>query len=76
LCWVKSGQVGVKSGQFRLLADISPTPDGDGAINIGDLLFIITHWGATGNHSADVTFDGSVGIADLLAVIAAWGACR
>jgi hypothetical protein len=58
------------------MADTAPVPGGNGVINIDDLLFIINHWGATGNHTADVTFNGFVNIADLLAVINAWGPCN
>ncbi|MCI0365335.1 MAG: dockerin type I domain-containing protein [Phycisphaerales bacterium] len=55
-------------------ADIAPLPDGDGLVNVVDLLAVISNWGAAGG-AADVTGDGTVNIADLLAVISAWGVC-
>jgi hypothetical protein len=65
-------------------ADISPQPTGDGAVNIDDLLLVISAWGPcpappaacpaniiAAGASADV-----VDIDDLLAVISAWGPCQ
>jgi hypothetical protein len=61
--------------------EVQPLPlcpadvNGDGSVNIADLLGVIASWGATGNNPADVNGDGTVNITDLLGVIAAWGAC-
>ena len=45
--------------------------DGDGTVNIGDLLEILSQWGTcTGGCSADTNDDGRVDMADLLTVIA------
>jgi len=53
------------------LADIN----GDGVVNVADMLLVIGNWGAGAGNIADVNFDGTVGVGDLLAVIAAWGNC-
>jgi hypothetical protein len=61
--------------------EVQPLPlcpadvNGDGSVNITDLLAVIASWGAAGGNPADVNGDGTVNIADLLGVIAAWGAC-
>ena len=56
---------------------IPPSPDtnGDGEVNVVDLLRVIQSWGACVNPAqcpADVTHDGNVDTADLLGVLAAW----
>ncbi|MCI0632037.1 MAG: dockerin type I domain-containing protein [Phycisphaerales bacterium] len=56
-------------------ADISPQPDGDGLVNVGDLLAVIANWGGGAGNIADVNVDGAVDVLDLLAVIGAWGTC-
>jgi hypothetical protein len=56
-------------------ADISPLLGGDGVVNAGDLLLVITNWGPAGGSSADITSNRLVNAADLLAVINAWGPC-
>ena len=48
--------------------------DGDGDVNVTDLLAIIDQWGASGS-PADVTGDGVVDVSDLLAVVGNWGPC-
>ena len=61
-------------------ADIAPLPNGNGLVNIDDLLMVIGGWGACPlpcppNCPADVTHNCTVNIDDLLTVIAAWGMC-
>jgi len=65
-------------------ADIAPAPCRDGAVNVADLLAVISAWGPCAScppaHcAADIApapaGDCSVNVADLLAVISAWGAC-
>ena len=48
--------------------------NGDGAVNVTDLLAAIADWGMT-DSPADVNGDGIVNVSDLLAMIAAWGEC-
>ena len=52
---------------LRLKADVN----GDGVVDINDLIVVATNFGQTGPNSADVNDDGIVDIADLLIVAAA-----
>jgi plastocyanin len=54
------------------LADIN----GDGAVDITDLLGLIGAWGACDGCDEDLDGNGTVNVSDLLEVIAAWGACE
>jgi probable HAF family extracellular repeat protein len=56
-------------------ADIAPLPDGNGTVNIDDLLLVINSWGMTGLMPADINHDLLVNIDDLLMVINTWGTC-
>jgi hypothetical protein len=61
-------------------ADVAPQPFGDCAVNVQDLLAVITSWGACPPPcprfcDADVNHDCTVNVVDLLAVIAGWGPC-
>ena len=62
------------------LADV----DGSGAVDVNDLVAVITNWGPVppGDPAADITDftgtgppDGVVDVNDLNAVIVGWGAC-
>ncbi|MCI0631983.1 MAG: hypothetical protein L0Y44_15165 [Phycisphaerales bacterium] len=59
-------------------ADIAPQPGGDGVVNVGDLLMVISAWGFS-DGPADIapppTGNGAVNVEDLLMVISAWGQC-
>jgi hypothetical protein len=64
-------------------ADIAPIPNGDGLVNVDDLLAVINAWGVCPPGApcpADIapppSGDGTVGVDDLIAVINAWGPCR
>ena len=49
--------------------------DGNGSVDVGDLLAVIDAWGQV--HSpADVNQDGIVDVSDLLMVVGNWGACE
>ena len=55
----------LKSGRvIELVLDVN----GDGAINILDLLFVASHFGGTGHIEADVNKDGVVDIRDLVLI--------
>ena len=56
--------------------DTSCTGDtnGDGTVNVTDILAVVGAWGESGG-SSDVNGDGIVDVSDLLAVVNAWGAC-
>jgi hypothetical protein len=49
--------------------------DGNGTVNVDDLLAVINSWGACAGCAADINDDGTVNVDDLLAVINAWGRC-
>ena len=52
-----------------------PDINGDGYVNVSDLLAVIDQWGLT-NSPADVNFDGMVDVSDLLMVVGYWGPCE
>lgn len=59
-------------------ADIAPPPDGDGDVNVADLLAVITAWGPCNGCPQDFVppgGDSQVNVVDLLGIITAWGAC-
>ena len=47
--------------------------NGDGSVNITDILAVIGNWGGTGE--GDVNGDDIVNVTDLLEVVSAWGPC-
>ena len=49
--------------------------DGDGIVNIADLIAVILAWGPCPGCPEDVTGDGVVNVADLVVVIVTWGVC-
>ncbi len=48
--------------------------NGDGAVNVQDLLMLLAHYGQAGGPS-DIDGDGAVNVSDLLALLAALGPC-
>ncbi len=68
----------VESGlQVIDVSSCEPCPadlDDSGAVDIGDLLAILTAWGNKGGPE-DLDGNGVVDFGDLLAVLEAWGAC-
>ena len=59
-------------------ADIAP-PDGNGVVNVDDLLLVINSWGGCPGCPADIapppSGNGTVNVDDLLQVINSWGLC-
>ncbi len=49
--------------------------DGNGVIDVDDLLTVIESWGNCTNCSADVDNSGAVDVDDLLTIIDVWGPC-
>ena len=47
--------------------------DGNGSVDISDLLAVISDWGPCQGCQADLDADGQVGVEDLLRVLADWG---
>jgi hypothetical protein len=56
------------------LADIEPV-DGDGVVDVADLLELLAAWGPCPGCHADIVDDNVVDVADLLELLAAWGPC-
>ncbi len=52
-----------------------PDINGDGNVDVGDLLAIIDQWGLA-DSPADVNDDGIVDVTDLLIVVGNWGPCE
>ena len=52
-----------------------PDINGDGYVNVTDLLVVIDQWGLT-DSPADLNFDGIVDVSDLLIVVGSWGPCE
>ena len=49
--------------------------DGDGAVDVNDVLAVIGDWGPCPGCGTDTNGDGVVDVNDILYVIAAWGPC-
>ena len=46
--------------------------DGDGDVDIADILLLIAGWGGDGSGGADLDGDGDVDVADMLILLANW----
>ncbi len=66
---VENGDITKPSESERLTGDIN----GDGTVNIADLVLVASNLGETGQNDADVNGDGTVNIADLVLVAGALG---
>ena len=49
--------------------------DGNGSVDVGDLLAVLGAWGCTTCPAEDIDDNGVVEVGDLLAVLGAWGGC-
>jgi predicted outer membrane repeat protein len=58
------------NGEVACAEDVN----GDGAVDVSDLLLVIGAWGASGG-AEDIDGSGTVDVSDLLMLIAAWGSC-
>ena len=59
--------------KFHNVAKISADINGDGVVNIQDLVLVSSNFGQRGQNSADVNSDGVVNIADLVLVAGEFG---
>ena len=50
--------------------------NGDGIVNVSDILSVIAGWGPCEGCDADVNDDGVINVNDLLEVVANWGPCE
>jgi len=48
--------------------------DGNGSVNVKDLLILILAWGSN-DPSVDLDGDGVIAVSDLLILLDSWGAC-
>jgi hypothetical protein len=65
------------AAQLSLVVEINDNSvpediDGDGVVDINDLLLLISAWGSCDACEADINVDGAVDVQDLLSLIAAW----
>jgi hypothetical protein len=78
---IRIGGANNEVGGGVMVISCTPSPqcpgdaDGNGSVNIDDVLLIVNSWGSIGLNPADLDGSGVVDIDDLLAVINAWGAC-
>ena len=56
-------------------AECAPDINGDGTVNVSDLLQLIGAWGPCGGCDEDIDDSGEVDVTDLLMAIASWGDC-
>jgi len=68
-------QVTYEIGRVVITFPCAADTNGDGLINVTDLLALLAAWGPNPGHAADINNDGNVNVTDLLALLAAWGAC-
>lgn len=61
------------------LGDVEPkcAPDlnGDGVVDVSDLLTLLAAWGPCSGCDADINGDGVIDVSDLLMLLSAWGGC-
>jgi hypothetical protein len=57
------------------IGDIAPN-EGNGIVDVDDLLLVINNWGPCAGCIADIVVTGVVDVDDLLAVINHWGECE
>jgi hypothetical protein len=65
---------------MMLRVEVVPEPcpadvNGDGVVDVVDMVSVILEWGCAGDCEADVNADGTVDIQDLVEVILSWGVC-
>ena len=58
---------------FDLVGGTPGDFDGNGAVDINDLLQLLGAWGPCDDCPEDINGDGQVGIADLLELLGNWG---
>ena len=80
--WLSLGEIGVPGGDGDLAMRVEGSRvscpediNGDGVVNITDLLALLSAWGSCAGCPEDINGDGVVNITDLLALLSAWGPC-
>ncbi len=76
---VEAGLDDLRMEKAQCAAACPADVNGDGGVNVADLLTVISSWGPCPapptTCPADINADTQVNVADLLGVISAWGAC-
>jgi hypothetical protein len=49
--------------------------NGDGAVNVTDIIALIVEWGSTESIICDLDSDGVVGVGDIISLVSVWGSC-
>ena len=65
--------VDIDNVDISVQAPVPADLNGDGCVNVSDLLLLIGAWGPCAGCSADINNDGVVNVSDLLLLIGAWG---
>jgi len=71
----ESVSTAIASFQFFAIGETNTNPsdiNGDGIVNVSDLLEVISAWGTCNGCPADINSDGMVNVTDVLAVIGNW----
>lgn len=67
---------GVLAIECEPVAPVCPEDlNGDGVVDVSDLLGMLADWGTCAGCSADINGDGVVDVSDLLVLLGAWGDC-
>lgn len=69
------GYSGGGSGTLTISCVCPGDLNGDGVVNVNDLLVMLSAWGPNAGHPADLNGDGNVNVTDLLQLLTVWGAC-
>ena len=66
--------IGVFMNITAVVNDCEGDIDGNGTVEVTDLLEVIAAWGSS-DANADIDGSGTVDVSDLLLVVANWGSC-
>ena len=73
---VSDGQLSDFEGIMITVLESCPADgNGDGTVNVTDLLTLLADWGDNPGSPGDINGDGTVNVTDLLVLLAAWGSC-
>lgn len=73
--WCIAFNINFSSGEFAPPACVADI-DGNGAVDVSDLLDVLAAWGPCICCDADIDLSGAVDVSDLLTVLADWGPCK
>ena len=75
--WVRIRNTGGAALEIDAVSDVTPDLpadlNGNGTVDFGDLVLLLSAWGPCEQCPADLTSDGSVGFDDLVTLLAAFG---